>query len=145
MLRFKEIKKAVNQLLKRKYPDVKIYGNDVKEGYQTPSFFVELINKGSISETKNFASGGFTIKITYFQDKKDELDQLEKMDEIKDLFGLFFCVGDRKLTVGEFSHDYIGEYQDILQISIEIDYKENTQRADTAPIARGIGIEVTQG
>lgn len=145
MLRFKEIKKAVNRLLKRKYPDVKIYGNDVKEGYQTPSFFVELINKGSTSETKNFASGGFTIKITYFQDKKDELDQLEKVDEIKDLFGLFFCVEDRKLTIGEFSHDYIGEYQDLLQISIEIDYKENTQRTDTAPIARGIGIKVTQG
>ena len=47
--------------------------------------------------------------------------------------------------MGEFSHDYIGEYQDILQISIEIDYKENTQKEDTAPIAREIGVEVTQG
>lgn len=65
------------------------------------------------------------------------------MDEIKDLFGLFFCVGDRKLTIGDFSHDFIGEYQDILQISIEIDYKENTQTADTAPIARKIDIKIT--
>lgn len=110
-----------------------------------PCFFTEILDKGSKAETKNFAKGGFTIKITYFQEVKNELDQLEKVDEIKDLFGLIFCVGDRKLTVGEFSHDFIGEYQDILQISIDIDYKENTQKLDTAPVATEIEVKVTQG
>lgn len=67
------------------------------------------------------------------------------MDEIKDLFGLVFCVGNRKLTVGEFSHDYIGEYQDILQISVDIDYKENTSTEDTTgTVATEIGINLTQ-
>jgi len=73
------------------------------------------------------------------------MDQLEKVDEIKNLFGLIFYVGDRRLTVGEFSHDYIGEYQDILQISIEIDYKENTQKEDTAPVAQELGVVITHG
>lgn len=49
------------------------------------------------------------------------------------------------MTVGDFTHDYIGEYQDILQISVEIDYKENMQKEDTAPIAEGLGVTVTQG
>ena len=134
-------------MLKGRYPppQYKIYGKEIREGYDAPCFFTEILDRGSRAETRNFAKGGFTIKITYFQAEKNELDQLEKVDEIKDLFGLFFCVGDRKLTVGEFSHDYIGEYQDILQISIEIDYKENTQKEDTAPVAREIGVEVTQG
>ena len=134
-------------MLKGRYPppQYKIYGKEIREGYDAPCFFTEILDRGSRAETKNFAKGGFTIKITYFQAEKNELDQLEKVDEIKDLFGLIFCVGDRKLTVGEFSHDYIGEYQDILQISIEIDYKENTQKEDTAPVAREIGVEVTQG
>lgn len=142
-----EIKKAINGLLKGRYPppQYKIYGKEIREGYDAPCFFTEILDRGSRAETRNFAKGGFTVKITYFQTAKNELDQLEKVDEIKDLFGLFFCVGDRKLTVGEFSHDYIGEYQDILQISIEIDYKENTQKEDTAPVAREIGVEVTQG
>lgn len=73
------------------------------------------------------------------------MDQLEKADEIKELFGLVFRVGDRKLTVGDFSYDFIGEYQDILQISVEINYKENTQKEDTAPMAAEIGVGVTQG
>ncbi len=133
-------------MLKGRYPppQYKIYGKEIREGYDAPCFFTEILDRGSRAETKNFAKGGFTIKITYFQAEKNELDQLEKVDEIKDLFGLIFCVGDRKLTVGEFSHDYIGEYQDILQISIEIDYKENTQKEDTAPVAREIGVEVTK-
>lgn len=134
-------------MLKGRYPppQYKIYGKEIKEGYDAPCFFTEIIDKGSRAETKNFAKGGFTIKIIYFQAEKSEMDQLEKADEIKDLFGLIFYVGDRRLTVGEFSHDYIGEYQDILQISIEIDYKENTQKEDTAPVAQELGVEITQG
>ena len=134
-------------MLKGRYPppQYKIYGKEIREGYDAPCFFTEILDRGSRAETKNFAKGGFTVKITYFQTAKNELDQLEKVDEIKDLFGLIFYVGDRKLTIGDFSHDYIGEYQDILQISIEIDYKENTQKEDAAPVAREIGVEVTQG
>lgn len=134
-------------MLKGRYPppQYKIYGKEIREGYDAPCFFTEILDRGSRAETRNFAKGGFTVKITYFQTAKNELDQLEKVDEIKDLFGLIFYVGDRKLTIGDFSHDYIGEYQDILQISIEIDYKENTQKEDTAPVAREIGVEVTQG
>ena len=49
------------------------------------------------------------------------------------------------MTVGEFSHDYIGEYQDILQISIDIDYKENTKKEEVAAVATKLGIEVIQG
>ena len=134
-------------MLKGRYPppQYKIYGKEIREGYDAPCFFTEILDRGSRAETRNFAKGGFTVKITYFQTAKNELDQLEKVDEIKDLFGLFFCVGNRRLTIGDFEHDVIGEYQDILQISIEIDYKENTQKEDTAPVAREIGVEVTQG
>jgi hypothetical protein len=134
-------------LLKGRYPPprYKIYGKEIKENYNPPCFFTEIIDGGSEAETKNFAKGRFTIKITYFQKEKNELDQLEKVDEIKDLFGLIFCVGNRKLTIGEFSSDYIGEYQDILQISIEIDYRENTQKEDTEPAAQEIGVDITQG
>lgn len=133
--------------MKERYPppQYKIYGKEIREGYSPPCFFTEILNKGSKSETKNFAKGGFTIKITYFQEETNELDQLEKADEIKELFGLVFHVGERKLTVGEFSHDFIGEYQDILQISIDVDYMENTQKEDMAPVANEINANVTQG
>lgn len=139
-----EIKKAVNRLLKGRYPTYKIYGKEIAEGYDEPCFFTEIIDGGSRAETTNFAKGRFTVKITYFQSKKNELDQLEKADEIKDLFGLFFCVENRKLTVKEFSHDYIGEYQDILQISVDFEYAENTHKEDMTPAASEISVNIVQ-
>lgn len=144
-MRFVEIKKSVNKLLREKYPSYKVYGKEIKEGYETPAFFTEILDKGSRPETRNFAAGSFTIKITYFQSTKNELDQLVKVDEIKDLFGLIFLVGERRLTVGEFSHDFIGEYSDILQISIDIDYKENTEKTNTMPVATEAYINITKG
>lgn len=145
-IKYTDIKKAINELLSKKYapPDYRIYGREIREGYQTPCFFTEILDRGSRAETKNFTKGGFTVKITYFQKEKNECDQLEKVDEIKDLFGLIFFIGDRRLTMGEFSHDYIGEYQDILQISIDIDYMENTQKEDTTPAAEDFCVTVTQ-
>lgn len=146
-IQFTEIKKAVNQLLKERYPppQYKIYGKEIKEGYEAPCFFTEIIDKGSRAQTKNFAQGGFTVKIIYFQQEKNELDQLEKADEIKSLFGLVFCVGQRKLTVGECSHEFIGEYSDILEISIDIDYMENTRRNETKPFMETLGMSMKAG
>lgn len=130
--------------MKKKYPSeqYKIYGKEIQEGYAPPCFFVEIIDHGSKAETKNFAKGGFTIKITYFQKEKNELDQLEKADEIKELFGLVFQVGKRRLTTGEYSHSFVGEYSDILQINIDFDYKENIQKEDTVPLAEGISLNL---
>lgn len=105
---------------------------------------MEILDKGSKPETKNFATGSFTIKITYFQSQKNELDQLEKVDEIKELFGLFLRVEDqeakkdRYLLIKEYSHDFTGEYSDILQISIDIDYHGNTTKQNIAPTADDI-------
>lgn len=143
-MKFVEIKKAINKLLKDRYPFYKIYGTEIKEGYTTPAFFTEILDRGSKTETSNFATGAFTVRITYFQDKKSELDQLEKVDEIKDLFGSVFCIGKRNLTVGGYSHDYVGEFSDILQISIEFDYMENTRRDGTQPSADQVNINITK-
>ena len=139
-----EIKQAINGLLKGKYPSVKIYGKEIREGFETPAFFAEVLDKGSRGQTKNFATGGFTVVITYFQKTTNELDQLQKVDEIKELFGMVFNVGQRKLTVGEFSHDFIGEFSDILQISIDFNYKENTRKEETQEVATEINTNISK-
>ena len=138
-----DIKKALNELLKSKY-DLPIYGKEVAEGYNKPSFFTEIVPKGHKAETKNFASDGFTLHITYFQEVKDETDQLTKIDEIKDLFGMVFTVGERKLTVGDYSYDFIGQLEDILQIQIEFDFKENTYKAKEAEAMESLEFGLTQ-
>ena len=120
-----EIKRAANELLEAA-TGLKIYGREITEGYDTPSLFIEIVPGPFRRQTRNFAKSGFSLKITYFQDAPEELGQLEMVDTVKAAFGMVFAVGDRNLTVGETTYDYVGQKEDILQISVDFEYLENT-------------------
>lgn len=140
-----DIKIAVHELLEKEYPEIKIYGKEIKEGYKPPCFFVEILDKGQQTDSKSYARGGFTVFISYFQTQTYELDQLQKIDEIKLLFGMVLKVGNRILTVGEYTYDYTGEYDEILQISIDFDYKENIMQPETEETAAEVNVKLVKG
>lgn len=135
-MNYTDIKAAVNRLLKMKYQGYKIYGKEIREGYDKPSFFVEIIDNGNHAKTKNIAEGSFEILITYFQAKRSEEDALKKADEIKQLFGMYLEIKERKLLVKDYSLDFIGEFSDIPQISVDFQYTENTAGSAENEIAR---------
>lgn len=135
------IKIAINDLLSNA-TGLKVYGKEVTEGYTTPSLFVEKVSKPFKRETRGFAKSGFTIKIIYFQPAPDELDQMRLLDKVRDAFGMIVKIEDRALTVGEITHDYVGQKADILQISVDFDFYENTTPKETAEIAREYGLEI---
>lgn len=135
------IKTVINDLLSNA-TGLKIYGKEVTEGYTTPSLFVEKVSKPFKRETQGFAKSGFAIKITYFQPAPDELDQMRLLDNVRDAFGMVVKIEDRALTVGEITHDYVGQKADILQISLDFDFYENTTPQETAEIAKEYGLEI---
>lgn len=136
------IKTAINDLLS-KATGLKIYGKEVVEGYETPSLFTEKVSKPFQRETIGFAKSGFTIKITYFQSSPDELEQMRLLDTVREAFGMTVKIENRTLTVGEITHDYIGQKEDILQISVDFDFYENTTPGETAEIAEEAEITTT--
>lgn len=129
------IKAAVNDLLNRA-TGYKVYGREVTEGYDTPSLFTEKLTKPFQRETVGFAKSGFTIMITFFQDTPDELEQMKLLDTVRDAFGMSIAVEDRILTVGEITYDYAGQKEDILQISVDFDFYENTTPKEAGEIAK---------
>lgn len=140
-MKYTEIKKALNSLLKKKYPELKIYGKEIKEGYDVPCFFTEIVNAQSKAQNRNFEKISFTLYITYFQEIKSELEQLKKVDEIKEMFGMKFKVGNALLTTGEYAYDFIGEYSDILRISVDFEYLEGKERKETGEKMEEVKIE----
>lgn len=141
MLSHVAIKTAINDLLESA-TGLKTYGKDVTQGYDTPSLFIEMIDKPFKRETQNYAKSGFTIKITYFQQTVNEMDQMKLLDTVREAFGMIVKIEDRKLTVGEMTHDYVGQKSDILQISVDFDYYENTTPQETAEIAREYDVAI---
>ena len=101
MITFSEIKKAINAKLKEICPDVAIYGKEVSEGERKPCFYPYIMPKGKNYETRNFAQSGLTLKVTYMQDQKDEVDMLEKQDALEKGFGMSLKVGNRSLLASD--------------------------------------------
>lgn len=122
MIRLTDIYTAVNKLLRNRYQGFKIYGNDVAEGFDKPSFFVNLIPLNLSNESVNYTKNTYSIKVTYFQNTKNEIDNLSKADEIRALFGFHLKVCDQLCHITDFSYDFVGKDSDILQITIDIEY-----------------------
>lgn len=137
MIKLVDIYKSVNGLLFSKYPKdkYKIYGHEVVEGFDTPSFFVDLVPRAISNESVNFTKNAYTIMITYFQPKANEIDNLIKADEIKMLFGYKLTINDRKIPITDFTYDFAGKNRNVLQISVDIEYLEDVEKVDNHKVA----------
>ena len=126
MLKQKEILSAVIALLKKKYT-CKIYTDEIVENFVQPCFFAKFI-KTRNTETKNVNSNSIAIILTYFADTSvnKQLAFLDTEDTINDIFGIGFQVGTRYLHIKNIQSERVGEEQDILQVTISIDYLDST-------------------
>lgn len=139
MLTLTDIKSAINTLLINKY-GYKVYGREVKEGFDKPSFFVEFLPNGTNIENQNFTSNSLTVVITYLQDVLSDLDNIKKYDEIKALFMPKLLVKGRYLTVSDFRYEYADT--DYMQIYFNLNYFDTSGRArDTEPAATSVTIK----
>lgn len=120
MLSTLDIRKAVVNTLKSKY-SYKIYGREVIEGFERPSFFVDIVSQFNYITT-NIQYVQTTITITYFQKQFNALDNEKVFDELKNLFGMKINVLDRKLTIMNPRIEYTGENMEIMQYVFDLNY-----------------------
>ena len=140
-MKLTDIKRSFNSVLKKNKNKYKIYGKDTDEDYTRPCLFTEIIPKSGKNQTQTWYESGVIFKITFLEKEKNEIAQLELYDEIRELFGMYLKVGNRCLTISNISFDYIGEKTDIIQISIDIDYQENTEKPDESENIENIEIK----
>lgn len=144
-MKLTDVKIAINSKLKGLYPDIKIYGKEIHQGYVAPCFFSYLVSQPRTHSNKNFAQGGITVKILYFQEIKDEADQLRKVDEIFELFDKTITIGDRAIEVKEREFDYVGEKNDILEITLKIPFLENNYKEPDVECATSYKANIKEG
>ena len=127
MTTYADIIKEVNLILKREYPNVKRYGNDTADNAVPPYFFVEIVPLGTDRESKNMMHKSCSVKITFVQKIAKQVEALEVIENIFDALGMVLIVGDRRLLVTEYTHDYIEDHGNIPQISFKLDWYESTE------------------
>lgn len=142
-VQYADVIRTVNGLLKQKYPEITRYGNDTVDKAVPPYFFVECVPAGMDRQTKNMLHKSCSVLITYVQRVPDQLDNLEKAEEIGELLGMTVRIRDRELLVLRYSHEYIGDQNNILQISFGLDWWEDTRKPDTEEIMENLHTEMT--
>lgn len=108
-----------------------------------PYFFVECVPVGAEHVTKNMLHKGCSVLITYMQKTPAQMDNLEKAEEIGELLGMTIRIGRRELLVLRYGHEYIGEKNNILQISFALDWWEDTQRPEAEELMEHLHTEMT--
>lgn len=139
MLTLIDIKKAIADKIRTKY-NYKIYNNDVTEGFEKPCFFIRLLpilcNKISTTITQQTV----TVEITYFQNKRSELDNLKVAQELQQLFQEKLEIKDRKLNCDDIRIDWAGEQNEILQVLFDLQFYQSTDKQYAEPPAGEIKI-----
>lgn len=142
MITMKDFKIACNALIRTAFPDIKVYGNDTTDGYDRPSFYTEIVPHGFSRESKNYVQSGATFKATLFEQSHDECYCLEVYDRLREAFGMYIRVQGRKLLIGDISYDFIGEYDNMLQISVECDWLEQMERKEPEEIIETVDMNI---
>lgn len=130
-----DIRTSALDLLKRKYPKYKRYGNEVVEGFDKPSFFVSIMPIANSNTSVNFKFYSYSIMITYFQKEPHEIDNLTKAAEIETLFGYQMKVKDRLINITDYSYDFVGNNKNILQITIDVEFYDDIDKKDNSQVA----------
>ena len=124
MITYKDIKKAVNTLLKSGF-NIEINSNDVKEGFNRPSFFVSFDNLGR-SSTVEQVEKSFTIRINYFPSDRNDysIELLDVQERLENLFDLKLSVKDRHFNIIEASSVTT---DGVLEFSFDIEFSDGRE------------------
>ena len=149
MIELKSIKNAYIKILKKQCPEIKkIKSIEVEEGYKPPSFFVRIIplifrERATISIVKSQCM----IETTFFQKDKDESQQLEIAEKIREGIGDYIEVCEEKLRVMDTELGYTGKAQNIMQFTFNLEFYEDIRQIATEPKIKGVRVkeEITHG
>lgn len=121
MITWKKIKIAINNRLKQKF-NIPINSNDISEGFDKPSFFVEfdeMRQEGLLTQIEKSA----IVRIYYFPKSEDSasIEILDMMEQLGNAFDMKLPVEDRLLNIIE---PRFIESDKVLQFEFDISFED---------------------
>lgn len=117
MVKVKDIKKAI--IDKIKTLNIKVYSDNIKEGFDTPCIFVSVEKYENSLDNSNTIKKYLDIYVRYID--KDEINRLDVLDNINLLFLKILEVKDRVFTL----HNKINLFKDeYVELNFDIEFCE---------------------
>ncbi len=123
-----DILNQIGIMLKAEFKNT-VYSDEILEDFAKPCFFIKCLCT-NIPQTKNITKKRLSIIVTYFPKNtdKNEIHYADVMDRLQTLFQRGIPVKERYLHVNEFLIERVGKEQDIIQVTIRLDYLERIIR-----------------
>ncbi|MFY0742153.1 DUF6838 family protein [Solibacillus silvestris] len=100
---FSQIKIAVNNFLKEKFPEIPVKAQDITKGFERPSFST-VIEQPILITTENQLETSCTVVVYFFPEYEDNEKSLNVLDmewKMPLLFGNKLLVANRALNINE--------------------------------------------
>ena len=131
MIALVAIKKAINDVL---VPvGLKIFANEIREGFDRPCFFVNLLPVTSDTFKSHTSENSLMVEIVYFSANKTDLENLQMYNTLKGILTPILPIGTRKLLVRKFRAEVIDETDHIYSIKFDLNFYDEI--VDTTPEA----------
>lgn len=132
MITYSDIDKAVTDCLLDKFPDIEVTENDVKEGFNRPSFFVQLDN--TRKDTRLYVvHQSLTVRIYYFPSNRHayQSELMDVQEKLEEVFNLNLNVLDRTLTIEETNAQVI---DGVLEFEFDLEFYQNVKKEDDSDL-----------
>lgn len=109
------------------------YFDETRDQYDLPAFFARIEQTNFERDNCDFNKITDICYLTYRQAKIDIADQLDTYEIIKEMFYKGFEIKDKGyVPVESINLGFTGEYNDIMQVEIRIEYTEENPEEDTS-------------
>lgn len=131
---FLDIKKSINDILKKTFPEISLIAGEIKEGFERPSFFTYLTPITIQPLHKNYYRFVLLVGIRHYQGEvRTDIDQLEKYSELDKAFLFELPVGENSFLIRDknferFTDDYGFEFQFEISARIRTDLLPKEER-----------------
>lgn len=144
IVKYTEIHKSITDRLKTKYPNVSYNSQrDITEGFDRPSFFIDLDNIKSSDFMRTARDHSNTVRIYYFSSTKDnnKIELLNLQDTLSELFienNLITVNEDIKFEVEELEFSIVDK---VLHCYFDVKISENYNRIDNTPVMEELELD----
>jgi len=135
MITLEAIKAAINAAMAS--TGFKTYGNEIKEGFQRPCFFVNLIPIKSETFKLDTSENSIMVEIVYFSANKTDLENLQMYDTLKSKLTPTLTIGTKRKLVRNFRAEVIDEIDHIYSIKFDLNFYDEI--TDDTPPAEPMG------
>ncbi len=120
MASINDFKTGINQVLDIKFPDISIYGEEIKQGFEEPCFFIKVLSSAQDKELSRIYKKNISFDIHYFSDKADlNSDCLDMADSLYEALE-YVSIGNSLYKTNSMTHEVI---DGVLHFLLQFNYK----------------------